>query len=131
MSTYRLELLEGEPIILVTIFEDYSIARDMPKSDQEGRALLETFDRPGYFITDITRLKPTVDDLIQGSNRGARGDDPLWKHPLVREMIFVSSSPFIQVAAKGMNTVTFGNLSVQVFKTVEEALVYCRAHLAE
>lgn len=129
MPTYQLQALPGEPIVIVTIFKDYSIARDMPLSDAEGRILLETLDEPVFYITDITRFTPSMDDLLLGANRGARGEDPMWHHPKIREMVFVSPSTLIHVAAKGMNTVTFGNLKVQVFRTVDEALAYCRAEI--
>jgi hypothetical protein len=130
MPPYKLERLGDEPIMLVTIEIDYSIARDMQQSDAEGRVLADASEQPLFWITDISKLKPSIDDLLLGSNQGARGEDPLWHHPMIREMIFVSSSPLIQLAAKGMNSVTFGNLNVQVFKSVGDALDYCRSKVS-
>lgn len=124
--TYRHEIMPDEPILVAYIDSDYSVARDMAESDQKGWELLDTFDEPAFFIVDLTQLTLNVNDVIQGANQGSRGERPLWHHPNIREIIMISQSKLIRLAAPGMNTLAFGFVGIKVFDHLDEALAYCR-----
>lgn len=128
-TTFTVEKLDGEPILLATVFADFSIARDMPLSDAASQAYLDATTDPLFWVIDVSQFTPTFDAIVQGANRGARGEKPLWHHPMIRQMIFVSPHSVVHTAAKGMNSVSFGRLHIQVFSTVEEALMFCRTAL--
>ena len=51
-----------------------------------------------------------------------RGEGSLFHHPNIRQVIFVSDSTMLQVAAKEMDSAPFGNVTVAVFDNIEEAL---------
>ena len=95
----------------------------------EGKVFLESINEPMYWITDLRAVAITMNSIMEGSSQGARGEEPFWHHPLIIEMLFISDNKVIKVAAKGLNTVSFGNLSVKVFDTLEDALAYCRSHM--
>ncbi|MBN1303991.1 MAG: hypothetical protein JXA13_06110 [Anaerolineales bacterium] len=125
---YQNELLAGEPIIVSTIKSGYSISRDMPASDQDAHAMLDSLGFRVYFIVDIRVLTLTFDDIISASTIGARGEKPLWHHPKIKKLIFITESELAYKAAAGLRNLLFGYLDTLVFPTLEEALEYCRSH---
>lgn len=131
MKTYRLEVFSDEPIVVTYVSKEYKIVEDMPRSDAELRAILENVSEPLFDIVEASALPVSLDDVILSSNKGARGEQPIWHHPKVREMIFVHPSALVKLAARGLNTVTFGNLNAQVFSNLEDALAYARSKVHE
>lgn len=131
MKTYSIEVFSDQPIVVTYISKEYKITEDMPKSDAEVRAILEKAGEPLFDIVEASALTVSLDDVILSSNKGARGEQPIWHHPKVREMIFIHPSALVKLAARGMNTAIFGNLNVKVFKTLEDALAYVRSKTHE
>ncbi|GEM_PF-730676 len=128
--TYHIERLPGEPIIVSTILPGYSVVRDQPNSDADTRAILDQSDEPLYLVVDITRFKFNLDDVVRGANQGGRGAESLWHHPKIKKLIWVSPSPVVRLAARGLNSPTFGGIAAEVFDTIDEALAYARAQEA-
>lgn len=129
MSTYTIEQLSQEPIYITVMTPEYSVSQDQAHSTAEGRAILDAVDEPVYWIVDIRQLSISLDDIISGSNQGARGEEPLWHHPMIKEFVFVSGSTLVKLAAKGLNTEVFGNLNLTVCDSVEQAIEMCRAKI--
>ncbi len=127
---YTVEKLPDEPIILSILFPQYSVARDMPESDNVSRAILDATDHPLFIVADTTQISFTLEDVLLASSQGARGQTALWHHPMLREFVLVSTHQSIKLAARGLNSQIFGNLAVKVFDTLEEALAYCRKQTA-
>lgn len=100
----------------------------MPLSTADVRALLDEAQEPTFYILDISRLKLSLNDVIVGANTGARGETPLWHHPMIKELVTVSADGLVQLAAKGLSSLTFGNLHIRVFGTLDEAVEYCRVN---
>lgn len=124
--TYQHKMLSDEPIVVVNIESDYVIARDMGPSTTDGRTLLVSFKEPVFWIIDASQVKLNVNDVINASNQGTRGHEPLWHHPNIRELLLVTQSKLVQMAASGVKSLPFGNLEVKVFGLLDEALAYCR-----
>ncbi len=124
---YQIQRLPNDPILLIELLPEYSIARDMDKSAEAIRALLDTASEPLYYVLDLTQITVSLDDLLLSTTKGARGSTPLWHHPMIKKIVFVSPSPMIQQACQGMNSRVFGNLEAVAFGTLDEALNYCRA----
>lgn len=129
LMTYQHTVLPDEPIVVVSINPDYLIARDMGQSTSDGRALLDSFEERVFWIIDVSQVKVNVNDVINASNQGTRGDEPLWHHPNIRELILITQNKLVQMAASGLNSLPFGNLEVKVFGLLDEALAYCREKL--
>ena len=130
MSPYKkMEMLPDEPILIVTYLEGFNIAEQIPQSFKDTMAVLDQVKEPVFYIVDLTQLSLSLDDVITTSSLGARGDQPLWHHPMIREMIFVSPSTLVKLTAQGLDSPAFGNLKARIFQTRDEALGYARAAL--
>jgi hypothetical protein len=121
---YKIEAVPGEPAILVTLFEQHSIARDMPNTMAEVRVMLDNSKIPMFLIMDSTRLSPSIDEIIAGSNLGARGAQPIFQHPNLREVVVVATSKLLMFAVRGLDSIAFGGLNANVFETIAEAIDY-------
>jgi hypothetical protein len=128
MTTFTVEKLPEDPILLATMTAEYSVSRDQQASDDAARALLAELVEPMYLVVDITKVKLSIDDITLGSNRAAReGHNPLWHDPRIKQIVFVSTNKAVHLAAKGVNTLPFGFSNVKVFNTLDEALAHCRS----
>lgn len=70
----------------------------------------------------------TLDEIVFGANRIARGENSLWHHPNIKQVILVTDNNTLRLSAKGMASQTFGNLIVPVFVSLDEALAYVDAN---
>ncbi|MBN1313322.1 MAG: hypothetical protein JXB30_18090 [Anaerolineae bacterium] len=86
------------------------------------RQILEAQEELLFFICDVREMKLSLDDLIAAANVGSRGQQPLWQHPKIRDVYFISNLKMVELAAKGLSSPIFGNMQVRVFGTVEKAL---------
>jgi hypothetical protein len=127
---YRVEVVPGEPIILATLFEQYSFAADDADANAEVIAIFDQSEEPMFLAIDTTHRAFSLDDVVHAANNDARGEDPLYHHPKMRELLIITHSDLIRLATKGLNTVTFGNVNAQAFKTVDEALAYARSQVS-
>lgn len=66
-------------------------------------------------------------ESVQASSMAARGDNPLFHHPKVKQVLLVVGDIMQELSAKGMQSDTFGNVNIRTFKSVEEALAYARS----
>ena len=124
---YKVEVLPGEPIILATISKQFSVANDMARSDAEVRTALDKASEPMALVVDAREVSLGLDDVIQGTNRGSRGEQPILQHPNLKELLFVTPNALVKAAIRGLNSVTFGNVNARAFDTVEEALAHIRS----
>ena len=113
------------PIIVNHIHADYNIATDIVPSNQQVRALLDQVIEPHYYII-VFGYVLTFEELMDGANRVARGENSLWHHPNIKQVIMVTDNDMLKLSAEGMQSHTFGNLVVPVFATLEDALAYTR-----
>ncbi len=130
-ATYHTEKLPDEPIILTIMSPQFSIARHMVSSDATTRVILDAAAEPLFLVVDMTEVTLSYSDLMFAGNQGAKGEKPLWHHPMLRQMVLVTRSRLLSVGAKALNSPVFGNLDVRAFPTREEALAYCRAQREE
>ncbi len=133
--SYTIRILPDEPIVIETLHSDFNLATEGGAAEAEMTALLESLQAPVYVIFDLHETSFGLDDLIAGANMLTRGVNdtaprrgkPFFSHPNVRQLVMVSASPVIQLAAKGMNSPIFGHRDIKVVSTQEQALDYCRA----
>jgi hypothetical protein len=125
----KVELLPGEPILLQTPSEDYDYKIDgIPAMDQTLE-ILDQQTKPVFYIIDMLKMTLSLDDMITAVSQATR-QRALFQHPNIIENLFVTQSRMIDLAAKGMNSPIFGNVKIQVFPTVDEALAYARRSLS-
>ncbi len=121
----RVQKLDNEPIIIVTIDADFSIREDGEAMNEVVLALLDAQPTPIFLIMDLREMKIDLEDMIFGANQAAR-QLHLFKHKNVRERILITASRVITLSAQGMQSPIFGGIEMKVFKTLDEALAYAR-----
>ncbi len=127
--SFKIEMLPDEPIVVITLGEDFNVEADTPAISRQYIELVEAASQPVYLIIDFrpARKALSVASIIAGANLSAKGEVPFFNHPLNKEVIWVATSEVMKMAAKGLNTDIFGKLKVSVFETLEEALSYARS----
>lgn len=127
--TYQLEKLVEEPITIVV----------MP-ADTTFEALHETVlpvyqlfcnqTEPFYHIADWSLVgQLDFESLAKTADMTARQEKAPFRHPLLKEFLFVTTNPVYKLAVQGLTAEIYGNIPVHVFDTREEALAYARAQI--
>ena len=123
---YSVKQLSSEPIIIATIGADFDLANDWGSYNKDLNDLLNAMHEPAFCIADMRHAELSFDDLVAGINLSARGSKPLLKHANIREIVVVTTSSLLKLAAKGLSSVTFGNIAMKTFDDMEACLRYCR-----
>jgi len=123
-----IEQVPGEPIIILDLAEDFDFGADMDEGNQVAVQFLNSLPQPIFWVVDFRALEragftPNMDQLLFASSKVM----DVWRHPKVRQVLWVTSSSVLQLAAPGFETEVFGNLSVRTFGTLDEALAYARS----
>lgn len=132
MSDFKVESFSDEPIVLVSIYSSVKLnGMDIyPDSTHSTLELFDSLKEPIYYILDLSDAKLDIAQAIIGANKGAGSSRGTLRHPMVKEIVVVSKSNLIKVAAKGLRSKVFGGLTVSVFETLDEALGYARGQIA-
>jgi hypothetical protein len=129
--TFKIEILPGERIMIITLSAEYSVSRDLGKLNDESREMMDNAEAPLFCIMDFTLVSLTLNDIIGAANTSSRGQEPIMHHRNMLAFVAVTPNRMLQLAAKGLRSVTFGNVNALAFETMEEALAYVRSQLAE
>ncbi len=124
---YTVDLLPDEPIMVIETFEGYSARAHVKEIVARAREFLDAAPEPLTVIHLIDTVPATVDDAILTANVAGRGDNPIWKHPNIRDVIWVTQNRLAKFAIKGLESEIFGGLKHLGFDTLEEALAYARS----
>jgi hypothetical protein len=127
-NSYKIEKLPDLPVVLVTIERNYDVLSDLPRSNAEGYTLLDQLTEAVFFVNDIRSMGAGInlDTIIQVANEATRGKNPVYLHKNVREVIFITLNPAIQLAAQGLFTEVFGHTKARAFSTLDDTLAYIR-----
>ena len=126
--SYSIEKLPDDPIIITTMFEDFSMDQSEPFLDE----LIDLFDslvEPVYLIADVDRYTFSVQDMLVALNVAVQGSRAIMHHPNLAGTVVVTSSKMMKLASKGAKSDAFGNIQTEVFETLEEALDHIRSRL--
>lgn len=122
--SYTVKVLPEGPVLLFQAHTDFNPKTETDPSSQDVLATLNTIDQPVFHILDWTHFTPDFADLSQGAAASAFGENAAFHHEMVKEIIFVTQNPMMRMVAENMQTEVYGNLSVRVFETMEEAMDY-------
>lgn len=126
--SYSFKLLPDEPILIATISASFDQKHELDPYLNESAFILEGLDQPVCYIADVSESKVKIfQDFLNAFNRAFRGMGSLARHPNVGKTIFVATDPLIKLGARGLNAEIYGNLSIPVFDTLDEALDYARS----
>lgn len=122
-----LEKLADEPIIVQTMSPDYQLMIEFPPKVPQLFAFLDGLTEPVFWVVDISAVeKLSIEDLLTGTGIVAKGENALYRHRNIREVLYVSTLEMIKLAAAGLGHDAFGKLKVRVFENLEAALQYAR-----
>lgn len=124
--SYSIEKLEGEPIIINRWEVDFDDKVELPLVVKEIRELLDKATEPTHLISDRTVYKPTVETGSAGAQAAGRGPNPLFHHPNIGKIAFVTTDKITELIAKGMKSNTYGAVHIEICETMEDALAYVR-----
>jgi hypothetical protein len=129
--SYTVKKLPGEPILISVMGEAYDIGRDASASAQQLLDLLETLDVPVFLVADMREIRANFGDVVAGLGAATRGEAAVFRHPNIREVVVVTTSDLLGMAAKALGQLQYGGLRASVFETLDEALAYVRDRVAE
>jgi hypothetical protein len=128
MTSFTIEVLPDEPIVLVTLYADFIIETDQEQTVVAVRAVLDSLDEPYFYLNDIQALAPVeLDDVLVAAALVTQGDYTIYHHPNIHESILISPNRLVKFTAQGMNTEPFGFVTIRIFDTLDEALAYARS----
>lgn len=116
--TFKIAHYENESIILATMGDDFSVKADLPESIRQVGNILDGTKTPHSFIIDATKLKMKFGDMV------IRGENPIVKHPNVKELVVVTASDLIELVSEAYGQLQYDSLNVRVFDSLEDALVH-------
>jgi hypothetical protein len=129
--SHILEKVPDKPIVVLTLQEDFDFARENLEIYAEMMTLIESDHEPVVFIGNMLNVALNLNTLVSGTNFATRGIGALFHHPGVRQIVFVTASKLVDLAAAGLNSPVFGNVHVEVFPTLETALAYAAEQVSE
>ncbi len=125
--SHSLRSYSQEHILVITLNADF---RRRDEFDQIGFETLRRLNAATHSLTLIFDLAAAPLDytaLFHFVNFGARGDTPIFHHPNVGRLIFVTQSELVELGAKTLDSPIYGNLSIPVFSTLDQAMHYARS----
>ncbi len=130
MPNFTLEFLPDEPILLFTATADYSPARDLPISNPQVFAMMESVTAPIFYIVDARQISVSIMDIVQVVAAAVRGKMATFSHPNVRTVVMITSNRTIKMAASGVGAKDHQKEAhIHIVSTMEEALDYCRTQI--
>jgi hypothetical protein len=132
--SYSYSTLDEGHILILTMHADCDVVTEMRQMMADGNALADQSPAPIIVINDARLLYfANLNHLLEAVNavRTVEPQHRVNRHPKVIKSLSVISSRTMQLAAKGLNTATFGHIQVSMFPTLEEALMQARALLRE
>jgi hypothetical protein len=129
--SYTLSPLDDGRILLFTMHADFDIATELVQASKQALLVLDNSNKKVVFITDTRELHITnFNEILQGGS-AVRSPEAmqLSKHPNLCKSISIIDNRVITLAAKGLNSATFGYVDTTIFETKEDALEYARGVL--
>jgi len=124
--SYSIEKIGNEPIIVNILHADFDFQTEAQASTREAIQLLEAQTEPVYYITDITAPTFTFEDTVAGSALAALGESPVFHHRNVKQVLLVVADDMQAMSGKGMQSKTYGNVNIETFTNIEDALASAR-----
>jgi hypothetical protein len=127
--SYQVSTLDDGHILILTLCDDFDIMVEFSPSFTECFEYLEAGPDRVVFISDARQLQlKSFNDLLQGSSMTRSPESArVNKHPKVIKVFTITNSTGIALAAKGLNSASFGFLELGVFSTLEDAIEAARA----
>ncbi|MBK8024224.1 MAG: hypothetical protein IPK19_23010 [Chloroflexi bacterium] len=123
---YSVQTLPDEPIVLVTVGAEHSVGAESLQSMVET---LETLDaQPGgvFLVYNLEEVSFSLDDVVSAITMATR-QSRVFEHRNVMEILIVTRTTLVKIAANRMSSPLFGGHKMRVFESLDSALTYARA----
>ncbi|NDJ75067.1 MAG: hypothetical protein GYB65_02315 [Chloroflexi bacterium] len=124
--SHTVEKLPNDPVIVAYLHADLDPQAEYAALAADIRKLLDRQTEPVFYITDFTEATFDIGDILMASSRAAASGGGNFHHPNVKEVIFVSPAELVHFTAQGFRADAFGNVIINAFNTLDEALDYVR-----
>ena len=128
--SYDVKEFKGEPIVLVTMNEDFDPAHDTADSIERLTPFFDAQTAPIFYAVDIRSIRFDFGDVVSMMGMATKGNATFLRHPNIRELVIITSSEMITLGAKALGQSQYGGLNVSVFGSPEEAFGYMREQAA-
>jgi len=95
--------LPDEPIVIVTLPTDYNLSVELPKVMPVYMNFLNSATTPVFWIVDARNSPLSGEEIVRGAELVARGEHPLYHHPNIRKVIYVTSNKIMKMAVADMD----------------------------
>jgi hypothetical protein len=124
---YDVKRLPDAPVVIGTWYDGFKFVEQGLQYARETNALLSEQKTPVFYVLDLSMLHTvSIEGVLKSAESGANSATSNLRHPMNRGNIIVSKAALVKLAAKGMNTATFGNIDIKLFETLHEALEYVK-----
>jgi len=123
---YKVYTDEAAGAVVAHFGDQFEYQRDMPPLREAIADELEARPEPVALIFDVKGVHLSSQDILAGADTSGRSEKGLLRHEKAREIILVTQDTFLQLAAKGVNSFSFGFIKIRSFPTLEQALDYAR-----
>lgn len=122
--------LPDELIVIDKMSADYRLSVELPAGISKLFEFADSLTEPVFWIVDVSEVQDmTIEDILTGTELLIKGKKPFYRHPKIREVLYISTSRLIRMAAAGLISEMFGNLRIRVFENLDSALQYARKKL--
>jgi hypothetical protein len=128
----EVELLAGEPILIVTFEEPFSVQDDVPIMLAEIKRSREQEPRQMVVVIDMSRVELDFPDLVYGLGVSAQQirKEKAAGARMPAKYVFVGSDALVQLAASAMAQDQYGGIGAQLFSSRDEAIAFSRSLIA-
>jgi hypothetical protein len=127
--SYTIDFREDLATIVTDLSDDFDVYQELPEFCHKIYDILEQSPHPLRYISKTDAQVTSVDDIVAAINMLVRGDYPVASHENFMELILVTGNRLAELAVKGMDSEAFGNVHVEVFATMQDAIDHVHSHL--
>lgn len=128
--SYTIEVNQNQNTLISTWHEDFNFKTEINAFIEELTPILDALPTSVYMVNLFIDLKLSFNDIMTGASMATRGKTSVFHHANVKQVIFITQDRTLSLAAKGLNSVSFGNVDIKVFKTLDEAMDFIRSEAA-
>jgi hypothetical protein len=128
MPSYEIARVGDLPAVVLHFQRDFNVEADFASAVRDVNALVQRIEGPICFLCDATHAPPpTLAGIVEGANTLAKRLNRQDARSRIDEIVLIAPQRVYQLAAKGLNSETFGWINMTIFESYAAALDYLSA----
>ncbi len=119
MRSFYVQKFPDKPIVYARILGEWSVDRDLPAYIEASLQALDQCDGPAYYISDLTRARLNLGEMLKDAQMAARGAQAIVHHRNMRELVTISGDG---LPARGLNISSAHSIAISSYHCLEDAL---------